>query len=493
MIPKKFPHNESNPNHYTPIPIIRYILLQTLKSFPRKQREPITILDPACGSGLFLTEALTFLSGNFTKKRMKFLGIDIDPQAKAITEANIAKKNQEIPSEFASNVEIQIITGNTIRDDLSNKFRDFPSEGFDFIIGNPPYRLLQPESTTPEELQYYRGHFTVAQYKIDLYHLFLERCIELLGDGGRLGFIIPNTFLTNVYCSKLREFLLRRAHIEEITFIPKSFMQVDIENVILILTKKSHQEFEPEHRIRIRKFTSIEQLALDASVEEFFIPQQQIENTPKKIFRIPVEARNQIKIPTIPLGSIARIHFGLQTPDRRKFPDSVITSAKLPPPPYRPCISGKDITPNNIRFNNTYVKFDPETQAGGCWDPTMHFRAPKVVIRQIGAHPIAAVDPIGYACLNTIFMVVSIDSRYSADILAAIINSAVIREYWGANYGDHKRLFPKIKKTFLQEIPIPDLNHLSDDKCRIWQQLENHRQKNSKNSDQLITQLYYLE
>jgi len=44
-------------------------------------------------------------------------------------------------------------------------------DGFDVVIGNPPYVLCQPSNTKQEILNYYNS-FKVAGYKIDLFHLF---------------------------------------------------------------------------------------------------------------------------------------------------------------------------------------------------------------------------------------------------------------------------------------------------------------------------------
>ena len=52
-------------------------------------------------------------------------------------------------------------------------FRD--NGGFDIVIGNPPYRLCQPSNTSEYLLNYYKEHFAVASYKIDLFHLFFEQ------------------------------------------------------------------------------------------------------------------------------------------------------------------------------------------------------------------------------------------------------------------------------------------------------------------------------
>jgi tRNA1(Val) A37 N6-methylase TrmN6 len=82
----------------------------------------------------------------------------------------------------------------------STNFKDL--QLFDVIVGNPPYVLMQPSNTDEKTLNYFKENYEVASYKIDLFHLFIEKGIKLLSDGGYLGFITPNTYLTNKYNRK---------------------------------------------------------------------------------------------------------------------------------------------------------------------------------------------------------------------------------------------------------------------------------------------------
>ena len=50
--------------------------------------------------------------------------------------------------------------------------------GFDAVIGNPPYVLVSPEMFDEQTIEYLR-HYEVAQYKADLFHLFIQKGISL--------------------------------------------------------------------------------------------------------------------------------------------------------------------------------------------------------------------------------------------------------------------------------------------------------------------------
>jgi type I restriction-modification system DNA methylase subunit len=60
--------------------------------------------------------------------------------------------------------------------DWETEFADvFKDGGFDAVIGNPPYVLLEGENRNDKTTDYYRENYQVARSKVDLYHLFMEK------------------------------------------------------------------------------------------------------------------------------------------------------------------------------------------------------------------------------------------------------------------------------------------------------------------------------
>lgn len=53
-------------------------------------------------------------------------------------------------------------------------------EGFDIVIANPPFVLLQNSSISKTEQNILKYAYQVASYKVDLYHLFIEKGYNLL-------------------------------------------------------------------------------------------------------------------------------------------------------------------------------------------------------------------------------------------------------------------------------------------------------------------------
>ncbi|MEM6362633.1 MAG: N-6 DNA methylase [Bacteroidota bacterium] len=106
-------------------------------------------------------------------------------------------------------------------DTLTDTNLDFKSStgGFyDKIIANPPYGAWIDYEERKNLKKLYPG-----LYVKETYSLFLYRCVQLLKEGGRLVFIIPDTFLNLHMHSSLRAFFLTNTVIKEIALFPSNF------------------------------------------------------------------------------------------------------------------------------------------------------------------------------------------------------------------------------------------------------------------------------
>ena len=85
----------------------------------------------------------------------------------------------------------------------------FGIESFDIVIGNPPYVSNKGISSTM--MSEYKKEYGIQD---DLYNYFYLRGFEFLKDGGILGYITSNSFLTIQSKQKLRQFLQSKRLIE---------------------------------------------------------------------------------------------------------------------------------------------------------------------------------------------------------------------------------------------------------------------------------------
>ena len=172
-------------------------------------------------------------------------GVDVDPQAVEVTKLSLLLKVLEGETAEAINQQLKLVheralpdlganikCGNSLvatdyfngrqaslLDDAEayqiNAF-DWEAEfapvvgdkGFDVILGNPPW--LMPGYYLPEHtLEYLSREYHVATGKYDMYYVFLERALDLLRPGGRLGMIVPNKFFHTGAGAALRSLLIK--------------------------------------------------------------------------------------------------------------------------------------------------------------------------------------------------------------------------------------------------------------------------------------------
>jgi hypothetical protein len=90
--------------------------------------------------------------------------------------------------------------------------------GFDAVIGNPPYTRVQIlKKYRPEETAAYQAKYaSAAKGSFDISSPFVERGLELLRQGGRLGFIVSRQFCETAAGEPLRGMLSGGRHVQEI-------------------------------------------------------------------------------------------------------------------------------------------------------------------------------------------------------------------------------------------------------------------------------------
>ena len=210
----------------------------------------LKILDPACGSGAFLNQALEFLikeHDDLDKLRKDFegeglglydieasilehnlCGVDINEDAIEIAKLSLwlrsARRGRPL-TKLAN----KIICANSLLE------MPFEENSFDVIIGNPPYVKEDTNKNAFKGLKespYYQG-------KMDLWYFFGCQALDMIKENGLIGFIAPNNWISNSGASKFRNKVLEDGKILE--FIDfgdfKVFEDAGIQTMIYIMTK----------------------------------------------------------------------------------------------------------------------------------------------------------------------------------------------------------------------------------------------------------------
>ena len=429
----------------------------------------ITICDPACGSGAFLNAALQFLMAEhklidemetkvtgssiafpWTENSLlenNLYGVDINEESVEIARLALWLRTAK-PHRKLSSLNNNIKCGNSLISDPEiagekafNWQAEFPQVfakgGFDVVIGNPPYVLCQPSNTDEQTLNYYKT-YEVASYKIDLFHLFFERGISILKDKGRMGYITPNTYLTNKYIQPLRNFILEHTSICSIVnHDEKVFPDASVDVATIILYKNK----EEENKVSIIHSDTSSNFILEGIKEQI-----QWENDEDNIFNIKQEFSISFNN-CVALGDVCASYFGIQAYDRK----SSISKERIGDE-YIPIIDGEDIYPYVYAQPTKYFNYIAENiKSGGDWNV---YSKERIVIRQIGITPVVGLCKGEILSSNTMYSVYPTNNKWDLKYILCLLNSKLIKSYWLAKYSDSKLLFPKIKGYQIKDLPL---------------------------------------
>ncbi len=124
---------------------------------------------------------------------------------------------------------------------FSDVFNRPNKNGFDIVIGNPPYRIVPKKDLF--KTMYDNKFFVAHGGKRNLYHLFFEQGILLLRKDGVLSYITPDTYFSGNDTSVLRKFFINTTNIKNIihyTEKDKVFENVTQAVAVAIMLKQKH-------------------------------------------------------------------------------------------------------------------------------------------------------------------------------------------------------------------------------------------------------------
>lgn len=199
------PSQRTDAAYYTPRNVVDLVLDELI---PWDAADQPTVLDPACGSGIFLTEAfrrLAYRAGSRGQRpsfdrlsrllKTSIFGVDKNPAAVGVAAFGLSLallESMDPPTVWRNARLPRLVSENLIASDF---FDDHPinDRKFDLVVGNPPWKsFLSPGA---EEFLRQRGIQVPDQ---QMAHAFLWRADEMLNDDGELGLVLPaKSFLHN--------------------------------------------------------------------------------------------------------------------------------------------------------------------------------------------------------------------------------------------------------------------------------------------------------
>jgi len=247
-----------------------------------------SIIDPACGEGVFLKIAL---NKRITKPNYVF-GIDIDEKVKEkwadITLLEAFGSKAKLDVHFYHQNGLLPLPKKTLR------YKKGGLAEYDLVVGNPPYggvgvQEIPPElhdallkyeiwrramkkngkddgaslfTETPEILGKTRQD-RLKKFPIEI--LFLERFIQLVKPGGYIAIIVPDGILSNSNLHYVREYIAEKVKIDAIVSLPRETFKdagTSAKTSIFFMTKtREDEKLADNYRVFLASVEKLENLS----------------------------------------------------------------------------------------------------------------------------------------------------------------------------------------------------------------------------------------
>lgn len=428
----------------------------------------LKILDPACGSGAFLNQALEFLIKEHTLVRDMLLpfedltlgyeiekeilehnlyGVDINEDAVEIAKLSLWLRTAHKGRELTSLAE-KIVCANSLLN------MPFEEGSFDVVIGNPPYVALNKI----KNINYANAGFEVFEKTGDILALFIEKGLRLTAENKYFSFIVSNSWLKTKYGEPLKQFLEKNGQTEVLNFVgTQLFEDATVESCIVNAIRHSQPDLEsiPISTINIRNFTT-----KNASVETII---DAIENSKGDDGEVLLMRKIESIGKPLKEWNIS-INYGIKTGFNEAFiidgtkKDELIAKDRKNAEIIKPLLRGRDIQKNELDFadkwlinshNNPPIDIDsypfikvhldnyyPQLEKRGDKGKTPYnlrncayisdFSKPKIVWGEISDKPKFAYDNGDYFIEATSFIMVGDSLKY----LLAFLNSKLSKWYF---------------------------------------------------------------
>jgi len=431
------------------------------------------------------------------KKRIllnNIYGVDLDANAVEVTKLSLLLKCMEGETEASINQQVRLFhdrvlptldenikCGNSlIAPDIYDGMLSFESETsikpfdwnaefkklrplrkaddriFDVVIGNPPYvQQAMYEWFDNTQRDYLLSHYSSSMGRMNTFGFFIEKGVRLLTAGGRLGFIVPNTVLTQEYYKPLRKYILDHARVNEIvTYEKPPFADAVVEAVTLLVEGSQSRKYN----VRITNVNKEQRLTTST------LPIAEYHNDPQLQFSVvsDTEGRGLRKVidgrSAGRLGEICSINQAIALKGDR--------AAHLFDKPkgksFKPVLDGREVNRYRIDWAGNYLRYDLEA-IHSCKREDIFLSRKKIFFRRVSSSLIATIDERQFYALNTLVAInLNPDADRELELILGLFNSKLWNFYYTTFLKSTKKVFSEIQARSVAQLPLPRPNKALD-------------------------------
>ncbi|KNF07461.1 type I restriction-modification system methyltransferase subunit [Gottschalkia purinilytica] len=468
ILNKKGNKKEKYSIHYTPKWIVEYITNNVLKNIDIKDIQSMRILEPSCGSGVFLDYMFDYLfeiyklNTNFSNSEIvktilekNLYGVDVDKVAIKISKFLMFLKALKKTKKYLD-IKYNLFNCDFFKDNYIKNMN------FDIILGNPPY-VENRKINKYYDKKELKSNFVTAVGRFDFYSLFIEKSINKINDNGIISFIIPGSILYNNNFTPIRKLILDKTKIKEIVNLGEQiFEDVDMNMTILSLE---------ESKDGISNIISCKDIFDNGDKQKHIlykkgrkIPQRYYYNTLNNVFDInssetTFKLREKVfKNKYQKLSDVSTIVAGIATGNVKKK----LVKNKKENKNYKRLLEGKDIFSYGYKWSGMYLVNDRSliNKDKGEYATFMkndYIYSDKILIRQTSDRFICCYDDENYHLLNTLYsLIVKEDYKDIINLkyILALLNSKFYNFLYTTLVREKGKVFPQVKIFHIQNSPI---------------------------------------
>lgn len=336
---------------------------------------------------------------------------------------------------------------------FSEVFRE--NNGFDIVIGNPPYGAQFSTTQKKMLLQLYKHQSNPPES----YMLFVEKGYQLCHSNGVISYIIPNTWLASLTFRKFREFLTACFKWHSLLVVKTKAFEAVVDTNIFVFGKGYHTEtkdvpvylFSPDG-INLGHTLTWNNIPKNGDAINIVLPQLQ-----QKLF-------HKLKAKSAPLKEFANVFNGVKPFEKGKGMPPQTAQIMLEKPyvvkgkkptgnDWKPLLRGSLINRYAILWNNdSWIKYGEWLAAPR--DP-MIFEAPeKIYVRQTGDSIMAVYGQSGFVARDNLHIILPKKST-NIFFLLGILNSKLIDFAYFFINPEKGEVLAQVKKNHVEELLFP--------------------------------------
>jgi hypothetical protein len=177
-------------------------------------------------------------------------------------------------------------------------------DGFDIVMGNPPYVRADEQSDWNKAQRQQilaSGQYETLWEKWDLFVPFIERSYKLLQPGGVSTLIVSDAFCHSKYAQKPQNWFLQNARILRLDFCSNvKIFDAAVHNLIFFVQRADGRHNVPERRLHHEQFGNVSVL-----------PSAEQNKLTYRAFFPEAEPRQTFSSKTVPLGEICYVSVGM--------------------------------------------------------------------------------------------------------------------------------------------------------------------------------------